>query len=453
MTSSPTIAVIGTGYVGLTTAAILANAGYRVRALDVDEHKIATIREGKSHFYEHGLTPLIGAAIASGALTATTDYAEAIPGADIAISCVGTPDNPDGSPNLEHVYQSARDIVAHADRPLIYVQKSTVPVGTGADLSDLFGREFPDASVSYISNPEFLRESSAISDTLGADRVIVGGEDVETVERVAALYRSVDEQRAALAATAQITPPPDDYELQLVKTTVKSAELVKVSANAFLALKISFANSIAKLADAAEADVVEVMDGIGLDRRIGRAFLNAGRGYGGGCFPKDVSGLISTAHHHGIDLHIMQAATEVNDSMPGYVVHRAKRAFGSLEGVEVGVLGLAFKSGTSDARKSPAVAIANSLAHENAHVRAYDPYANDEAAPDVNREVAIMESQEAALSGAQIAFIATDWPQFKELDYTHLASQGVELVVDCMNALDETVVTEAGLRYVGVGRR
>ena len=450
--TKPTIAIIGTGYVGLTTAAILANAGYTVHAVDIDEDKIKTIQAGKSHFYEVGLSELVARAIEQDKLHPTTSYEEAIPPADIVISCVGTPDNPDGSPNMSYVYEAARDIARNADGPIIYVQKSTVPVGTGDDLSEMFSAEFSEVEISYVSNPEFLRESSAISDTLGGDRVVVGGVDKQAVSKVADLYRETDAHRAEIAEVAGIEAPPEGYEVNVVETELKSAELVKVSANAFLALKISFANSIAKLADAADADVVEVMDGVGLDSRIGRAFLNAGRGYGGGCFPKDVSGLISTAHEHGIDLHIMQAATEVNSSMPGYIVNRAKEAYGDLKQEQVAVLGLAFKAGTSDARKSPAVAMANALAHEGARVRAYDPYANEEASPDLNRDVEVVESQEEAISGAKVLFVGTDWPEFKEFDYAKLKSDGVQLIVDGMNVLPGDEVRKSGLEYVGVGR-
>ena len=449
----PTIAIIGTGYVGLTTAAILANSGYNVHALDIDEDKIKTIQSGKSHFYEVGLSELIKQAVDAGNLKPTTDYKEAVRPADIVISCVGTPDNPDGSPNMSYVYEAARDIARNVDGPIVYVQKSTVPVGTGEDVSGMFEAEFGDEEIKYVSNPEFLRESSAIADTLGGDRVVVGGEDKQAVAMVADLYREIDACRDEIAKTAGIEPPSEDYEMNVVETELKSAELVKVSANAFLALKISFANSIAKLADAADADVVEVMDGIGLDSRIGRAFLNAGRGYGGGCFPKDVSGLISTAHNHGIDLHIMQAATEVNSSMPGYIVNRAKEKFGDLKGEQVAVLGLAFKAGTSDARKSPAVAMANALAHEDAKVKAYDPYANEEASPDLNREVEVVDSQEEAVEGAKVLFVGTDWPQFKQLDLSSLKASGVQLIADGMNVLDAEEVRRSGIDYVGVGRR
>lgn len=445
------VAVVGSGYVGLTTAAILANCGYTVRTIDIDADKVDCIQAGKSHFYEPGLDQLVGQGIEQGLLTATTSFQAGLTDAFLVFSCVGTPDNPDGSPNLEYIYSAAREVASHVTDPVVYVQKSTVPVGTGDELIGVFKSEYPEADISYVSSPEFLREGSAIADTLGGDRIVVGGYDEKGVSAVADVYRAVDACREDVAARAGLEPPTAEYESRVVETTLKSAELVKVSANAFLALKISFANSIAKLADAAQADVGEVMDGVGLDKRIGRAFLNAGRGYGGGCFPKDVSGLIATAHEYGLDLPIMGAATEVNDSMPGYIVNRAKDVHGSLHDVSVAVLGLAFKAGTSDARKSPAVAIANALAHEEARVRAYDPHANGEASSDLNRKVALAESREEATNGADVIFVATDWPEFAELDYARLASNGTKLLVDCMNILHDGTVRQAGLEYMGVG--
>jgi len=447
------VTIIGGGYVGLTTAAIFANAGIKTWVLDVDENKINIIKSGKSHFYEAGLDELVATGLKNGNLAATTSYEDAVPGADIIISCVGTPDNPDGSPNLKYIFDATRSVAQNATKPIIFVQKSTVPVGTGDELIALLADEFPKLAVEYVSNPEFLRESSAISDTLFGDRVVVGGDDKTSVRVVRQLYEIMDAHKDEVAKCAGINPADfPGHKINVVEATLKSAELIKVTANAFLALKISFANSIAKLADSAEADIHEVMDGVGLDNRIGRAFLNAGRGYGGGCFPKDVSGLISVAYDHGVDLHIMAAAVEVNASMPGYIVNLAKQKAGSLEGKRVAILGLAFKAGTSDARKSPAVAVANSLAHEGAVVTAYDPYANEEAGPDLNRTVSLEESLEAATANAEIVFVATDWPEFKQLDYSKLDNGSVKLVVDCMNALDPDHITQHGIEYLGVGR-
>jgi UDPglucose 6-dehydrogenase len=259
-----------------------------------------------------------------------------------------------------------------------------------------------------------------------------------------------------LAGTAKPKSVPAP---QYMLTSRNSAELIKVTANAFLSLKISFANSIAKLADLADADVTQVMDGVGSDRRIGRAFLNAGRGYGGGCFPKDVSGLIRSAEEYGADMEIMRAAVEVNSSMPHYVIEKAKAALGDpdgdnvFDGKKVAVLGLSFKAGTSDVRKSPAIVIANTLAEQGAEVRAYDPEAMDESREELDESVKLAGSVDEAVKDSDIIFVTTDWPEFLSLDLAKLATDsGAKVFVDCMNRFDSAKVAGAQLAYVGIGK-
>ena len=321
-----TITVLGAGYVGLTTAALLAHAGYKVYAIEPNKKRLDVIKTGKSFFFEEGLDPVIKQAIDSGNLIATDSYEESVPHSSIVFSCVGTPDNPDGSSNLTYVFSAAEQAASLMQEGAIYVQKSTVPVRTGERIIELFeslGKHFP-----YVSNPEFLREGTALYDTLFFDRVVVGGSDKKAVTTILDTYRDLEAARDTIAALADVQSVPRNGKY--IATSLNSAELIKVSANAFLALKISFANSIAKLADKVDADVVEVMDAVGADERIGRAFLNAGRGYGGGCFPKDVSGLISSGLENGIDLEVMQAAQALNRSMPGYVVEKLKNNIGEL---------------------------------------------------------------------------------------------------------------------------
>ncbi|MEX0934512.1 MAG: UDP-glucose/GDP-mannose dehydrogenase family protein [Candidatus Saccharimonadales bacterium] len=447
------VSVVGAGYVGLTTAALLANTGIKTYLIDVDEQKIKIIKDGKSHFYETGLDELVAKGIADQTLLPTLKYELAIKDTDIVISCVGTPDNPDGSSNMKYIYEAARSVAANVAQPIVYAQKSTVPVGTGKSLEEVFTKEFPKAKINYVSNPEFLRESSAISDSLFSDRIVLGGSSDRAIKVLEEMYHQVDRLKFEIAKLCGIdTADFKDHQPNIVTTSLESAELIKVTANAFLALKISFANSIAKLADAAGADIVEVMDGVGVDKRIGRAFLNAGRGYGGGCFPKDVSGLISAANDYGVDLRIMSAATEVNSSMPGYIVNLAKEAVGALSGKQVAVLGLAFKAGTSDVRRSPSVAIANLLAHEGANVLAYDPHANGEAEDDLNRRVKLVGTVSEALQGSEVVFIATNWSEFEELDYVAESGGSIKLVVDCMNTIEPELIESQGLSYLGVGR-
>jgi UDPglucose 6-dehydrogenase len=429
-------------------------SSYTVRAIDIDADKVATINSGTSHFYEPGLGNLISHGVENGTLTATTSYREGLADASVVFSCVGTPDNPDGSPNLDFIYRAAGSIAENAPDGTVLVQKSTVPVGTGEKVQAYLGENYPDFDYSYISNPEFLREGSAIADTLVTDRIVLGGGDSGSLERVNDLYGHIDEQRDQVAEQAGVEiNTPVEYSQRVIKTSLESAELIKVSANAFLALKISFANSIAKLADESGADVTEVMAAVGRDHRIGPAFLHAGRGYGGGCFPKDVSGLINSAREVGVDLPIMSAAEEVNEDMPGYIVNRAKQELDGLAGKTVAVLGLAFKAGTSDVRKSPGVAMCNLLERAGARVRAYDPRANGEARHDLYETVELRDSVAEAAADADVVFVATAWPEFSEPGFLEaVQAAGNTLFVDCMNAYPPDAVREAGFTYIGVGR-
>lgn len=456
-TTRPTITIIGSGYVGVTSAAVFASAGYKVYVLENNPKRLATIKKGRSFFYEDYLDPLLKEAVISGMLVATNSYKEAIPTSDIVFSCVGTLDNSDGSSNLSYVYAAATETAMHAKADLIYVQKSTVPVGTGSEVEDILHKG--DENVRYVSNPEFLREGTALHDSLWFDRIVVGGSYPDANESILAIYRHIAERRDDIAASAgmQVTSNMVISSPTYITTSRNSAELIKVSANAFLALKISFANSIAKLADAADADVVEVMDGIGADSRIGRSFLDAGRGYGGGCFPKDVSSLISSGLQHGVDISIMRAASRENHSMPSYILEKALRHVEgeSFAHKKVALLGVTFKAGTSDIRKSPAIKIANILVEKmDADVHAYDPRAfiEDDAKEQLHG-VTICPSVESALKGADVVIVATDWPEFKAISSKTYASllKGT-LVVDAMNCLDPAAIRKAGLIYVGVGR-
>lgn len=444
------ITILGTGYVGLTSAAIFAAAGIKTYVVDKNPARLASVTQGKSFFYEEGLDPLITHALAQDLLIPTNSYANALPRSNIIFSCVGTPDKPDGSSDLSYVFAAAKEAAQHTKPGTVYVQKSTVPAGTGTEVAKLF------KSVGYVSNPEFLREGTALQDSLWFDRIVVGGDSKTACKKVIDLYKQVQKNRNKIGRLAGIPtllqPPQGEY----ITTSLTSAELAKVSSNAFLALKISFANSIAKLADKTGADITEVMAAVGADPRIGRAFLTAGRGYGGGCFPKDVSGLISTGIQHGVDLEIMQAATVTNDSMPGYIAEKLQLALhGSFDGKRVAVLGLSFKKGTSDTRRSPGIALANMLASRGAEVSVYDPQAMDEAKLQLKAGIMQATSIEDSLKGRDAALITTDWPAFIHVPvdkYATLLVQG-GVLVDCMNCFtDIAAVTKTGLKYIGVGR-
>lgn len=450
-----TITVVGAGYVGLTTAALFANAGHTVNLIESHfADRLETIKSGRSWFYEAGLDPLVARAINAGLLLPTDDYA-CLKSTDVVFSCMGTPDNPDGSSNLTFVFNVVDEVIKTLPDDAIFIQKSTVPVGTGEEIKRAFAAA--NRSLAYVSNPEFLREGTAIADTLWFDRVVVGSDDVQAAETVLDLYRTLESHREDIARLADVTPYETQASLkgEYIRTGQNSAELIKVTANAFLALKISFANSIAKLADATGADIKEVMNAVGADPRIGRAFLNAGRGYGGGCFPKDVSGLIASGQSRGVEMTIMHEAATLNESMPGYIVEKLKEALGGeLEGKKVAVLGLAFKAGTSDARRSTAVSIANLLTKFGAKTHAYDPEANHDAERNgLSPDVSLHESTEKAVDSADAVCIATDWEEFLAYDLGILkAHMKGNLFVDCMNVFDPERVSETGFRYIGVGR-
>lgn len=449
MKTISTITVLGAGYVGLTTAALLAHSGYKVYAVEPNKQRLSVIREGRSFFFEEGLDPIIKGALDDGSLIATDSYEESVANSQVVFSCVGTPDNPDGSSNLTYVFEAAKTSASLMQPGTLYVQKSTVPVGTGSRIEELFTSLNVDAP--YVSNPEFLREGTALYDTLYFDRVVAGGNNQEAVKDVLDIYRHLEQSRDRIAAIADIQPASrkDLY----IPTSLNSAELIKVTSNAFLALKISFANSIAKLSDKAGADITEVMDAVGADERIGRAFLNAGRGYGGGCFPKDVSGLIASGLEYGVNLDIMSAAQEVNQSMPNYIIEKLQDKLGVLADKKVAVLGLAFKAGTSDVRKSPGIALALGLVAAGSKVSAYDPEALEEAATVLPATVALHPSIEEAIENADAVILATNWADiinFPADRYKELL--GGNTLVDGVNSYPKQATQDAGLVYIGIGR-
>jgi len=452
MGNQPTITILGTGYVGLTTAALTAAAGMKTYLIDPNPTRLESVRAGKSFFYEAGLDSLVADGVANGRIIPTPVYAEAVLQSDIVISAVGTPDNPDGSSNLNYVFAAASEAAQYLKPDAVYVQKSTVPVGTGNKIRQLFMNAGQNRA--YVSNPEFLREGTALADSLWFDRIVVGGTDANALAKVMQLYKDIESNRTAIAGLAGLSAPANYQSGAYISVALESAELIKVTANAFLALKISFANSIALLADQTGADILEVMDGVGADKRIGRAFLNAGRGYGGGCFPKDVSGLIAAGLELDVSLEIMEAAQAVNEGMPGYIIEKLQDALGgSLEHTEVAVLGLAFKAGTSDIRRSPGMHIANLLTQAGSAVRVFDPKAGQEAAGQLDERVAIAESIEQAIHDAGAIVVATDWPEFVEYTPQAYAAQlQGGIFVDAMNVFNAQAFSAAGIHYIGIGR-
>ena len=452
MQNSSTVTVLGAGYVGLTTAVLFANAGIKTELIEINPERLKTIQSGKSFFYEEGLNPILKPIVDSKMLTATSSF-NSLKHADVVFSCVGTPDKADGSTNMEYVMDVAHKAADLMKDNAVFVQKSTVLVGTGDAIQHIFAEA--KKKINYVSNPEFLREGTALLDTLWFDRVVIGGDNKAACETVIDLYKQVEEKREDIARAADIIPPRNaNYDGEYIVTSQNSAELIKVTSNAFLALKISFANSIAKLADASNADITEVMDAVGADKRIGRAFLNSSRGYGGGCFPKDVSGMIMSAASKGVDMHILESATSVNNSMPAYILRKLQtETAGTLAGKKIAVLGLSFKAGTSDARRSSAVYLANLFAANGMITTAYDPEANEEARDSLDAKIKLHHSIEACVKDAAIVCIATDWRDFTSYDLRELRKQMMgNVFVDAMNAFDVSNVESAGFHHIGVGR-
>jgi UDPglucose 6-dehydrogenase len=421
------LGVIGVGYVGLVTAACFARAGHDVVCLDIDEAKLERLRAGQTPIHEPGMDEVL--AESRERLRFTSSATEFFAVADIAFVCVDTPPSASGDADLSRV-ESVFEAIPAGTRDAVLVMKSTVPPGTGARLRRTLD-ERGLRGVAYASNPEFLREGSAIKDFEHPDRVVVGADDSEVGERIATLYR-------AFGGSELITD-------------VTSAEMIKHASNAFLATKISFINEIANVCEETGANVLEVARGVGLDQRIGPKFLSAGLGYGGSCFTKDVSALKLLAANSGYHFQLLGAVIEVNELQKRRVVAKLARHLGSLAGRRIGVLGLAFKPNTDDMRGASSLVLAARLESEGAHVRAYDPIATEEARK-IMPELDYAEGIEEVVAGADAVVLVTEWPEFLALDWREVArSMAGNVVIDGRNALDPAAVRAAGLTYDGIG--
>jgi UDPglucose 6-dehydrogenase len=421
------IGVIGTGYVGLVTAAGFAELGSEVWCVDIDAAKIERLRRGEVPIYEPGLEELL--ARNAHRLHFSTELGETLEHTRLLFVAVGTPPTHSGDADLSAVHQVV-DSMPASDRHAL-VMKSTVPCGTGVNVKRIF-RERGRDGFSYVSCPEFLKEGSAVADFLHPDRVVVGDTGDWAGEAVVQLYQPLD--------------------APLVRTDIASAEMIKLAANAFLATKISFINEIANVCEQVGADVVEVAQGMGLDARIGPKFLQAGLGYGGSCFTKDVSALKLLAGNSGYHFQLLNAVIEVNELQKRRVVAKLQRHLGELAGKRIGLLGLAFKPNTDDMRGASSLVLAARLQAEGAHVRAFDPIAEDEARklmPQLDYASDALD----AVQGADALILVTEWPQFLELDWGMVAqAMSGDLLIDGRNALDPEAVRAAGLLYEGIGR-
>jgi UDPglucose 6-dehydrogenase len=432
------IAVIGTNYVGLVTAACFAELGNQVVGIDIDPGKVEALSRGQLPIYEPGLEEIVVQNIKAGRLHFTLDYTEGLKAARFAFVCVGTPSGIEGEADLRQVRSAAHSLGEHtpAERSLIVVNKSTMPVGTGDWMAPALEKASNGSGAQFrvVSNPEFLREGSAVDDFRHPDRVVLGGTDAEAIDRVADLYLDL-----------QPEPP-------IIKTDIFSAEMIKYASNAFLATKISFINEIASICERLGADVKEVSRGMGLDRRISPEFLEAGVGYGGSCFPKDVKALAHMASMAGAHPQLLRAVMEINRDMRRLVLQKVRGTLGSLEDRTIGVLGLAFKPNTDDLREAPAIEIIHLLQSEGARVKAFDPAAN-EAARSILPGVELCKDAYGVAEAADAVILITPWSQFRRLDLERMReSMRYPLLVDGRNLYDPAEMVAKGFYYQPIGR-
>jgi UDPglucose 6-dehydrogenase len=429
------ICVVGTGYVGLVTGAVFADLGNDVVCVDKIADKIDSLRAGKMPIYEPGLEEMVSRNVADDRLSFTTDLPAAVRRSDVIFIAVGTPPKDDGETDLSQVETVAAEIGRAMDRYKVVVNKSTVPVGTGGLVREVIARQQPRAiEFDVVSNPEFLREGSAIEDTLRPDRIVIGAPTQQVAMTLVELYAPL--------------------ERPMIITDLPSAEVIKYASNAFLAAKISFINAIANVCEAAGADVTHVMKGMGLDNRIGSAFLQAGLGYGGSCFPKDVDSLIHTAGRLGYDFKLLRSVTEVNRERAAHLVANIHRALAPLESRTIAVLGLAFKPNTDDMREAKSVEVVTMLDAAGATVKVYDPVAMDNARKLLPSGVAFCDSPYEAAEGADAVVLVTEWNEFKYLNLERLRSALRRPVIfDGRNIWEPERMRRLGFEYHSVGRR
>ena len=431
------VTVIGTGYVGLVSGACFADFGHDVTCVDKDRKKIDMLERGEIPIYEPGLEALVSENVKAGRLSFSLDLEASAPDADAIFIAVGTPSRRgDGFADLSYVYKAAEELAAMIKDYTVVVTKSTVPVGTGAEVESIIRKTRPDADFSVVSNPEFLREGAAIEDFKRPDRVVVGAEDERAKKVMRELYR-----------------PLYLNETPIVFTNRATSELIKYAANAFLATKITFINEMADLCEKVGANVQEVARGIGLDGRIGGKFLHAGPGYGGSCFPKDTLALVRTAQSHDAPTRIVEAVVQINDDRKKKMADRVVAACGgSIDGKTIAVLGLTFKPNTDDMRDSPSLDIIPALQDAGAKVRAFDPAGMEEAAALLT-DIDYADGVYQAIDGADAVLIVTEWDEFRALDIERVKSLlKTPIMIDLRNIYNPDEMAEAGIRYSSIGR-
>ncbi|HFK1762449.1 UDP-glucose 6-dehydrogenase [Bacillus wiedmannii] len=428
------IAVVGTGYVGLVTGVALSHIGHDVTCVDIDEKKVKSMRKGISPIYEPGLEELMLQNIEENRLYFTTSHQVGFEDAEVVYIAVGTPEKEDGSANLSYIEQVAEDIAKNAQRDIIVVTKSTVPVGTNHYIKQIISEHLnKNIKIEVVSNPEFLREGSSVYDTFNGDRIVVGSDSVEAANVI-----------------EEINKP---FGIPVYKTDIRSAEMIKYASNAFLATKISFINEIANICEKTGANIEDVARGMGLDQRIGSMFLKAGIGYGGSCFPKDTKALTKIASNVDLDFTLLKAVVEVNNKQQHKLVKAAKSKLGSLRDKQVAVLGLAFKPNTDDMREAASVVIIKELLGEGAQVTAYDPVAVESAKKLLPGTVQFTKELYEALVDKDLVFIVTEWQEVKEVDLSMFAKlMNKPIVFDGRNCFDVKEVSRNEIDYYSIGR-
>ncbi len=431
------IGIVGLGHVGLVSAAGFAELGFSVVGTDKDAAKLARIREGKAPFYEPGLDELLAKHTASGRLTVVETLAELAESADVIFICVGTPSRPDGSADLSQVEGVVRELSQHITGYRLLVEKSTVPVETARWIKRTVRRYARrEATIEVASNPEFLREGSAVKDFLKPDRIVIGVDNGRARELLLKIYAPIDAPKLVV--------------------DIETAEIIKHASNAFLAMKISFINMVADLCERTGADVTQVAKGMGLDPRIGRAFLGAGLGYGGSCFPKDVKAFYWIGQNYGLDFSLLRAVHEINERRVDVFMEHLHDALWVLRDKTLAVWGLAFKPGTDDLREAPSLKVVQRLLDEGAHLRLHDPHAMEAMKahyPENPPRIVYTPTPEDAAEGADAILLITEWPQYQDVDFEALRKRvRTPVVVDGRNTLDVERVTGAGFEYYGMGR-
>ncbi len=423
------IAVIGTGYVGLTTGACLAELGHTIICNDIDKEKIARLQKGICPIFEAGLPELLAKHLKSRKLSFTTSIQDAIANTGVIFICVGTPPKKSGLPDLSFVEKVIEDIGAHLDHYAVIVEKSTVPVQTAEWMKGLL-KKYLKTPFDVAVNPEFLREGTSVHDFLHPDRIVIGAETAKADKIMAELYASI--------------------KAPIIHTNLNSAELIKHASNSFLSMKISFANMVAQLCDKTNADIKTVMDGVGMDKRIGKEFLSAGLGYGGFCFPKDLDAFISVLEKHNVDASLLRSVRNINEQQRAYVGKIAKQMLGTLKSKTIGVLGLAFKPNTDDVRLSPAIMLIEDLQKQGAKIRACDPQATENAKKILKNITYCKDAYDVA-HGSDLLILATDWSDFKTMDLRKIKSH-ITNFIDARNVFNPADMKKLGFNYRSIGR-